>query len=89
MIIVHDIIVHTPTIEAQRVYRVTAVKLGGLGEEGVVELQPLGYSTQWPIRIPHMMLDDMVSSGVVVVVWSSPIRTVRCSCIFNRKTDAT
>jgi hypothetical protein len=72
MIDVHDIIIHTPTLDAQRIYRVTAIRLGGLKEEGVIELQPLGYSTEYPIRVPHMMLDDMVTAGVVIIGWRRP-----------------
>lgn len=72
MINVHDIIIHTPSLEAQRVYRVGAIRLGGLDEEGIVELHPLGYFTRHPINVPHMMLDDMVTAGVVVIGWSRP-----------------
>jgi len=66
---VHSVLVHTPSIEAQRVYRVTAIKLGALGEEGYVELEPLGLTSDIPLCIPHLMLDDMVGKGIVQIVW--------------------
>jgi hypothetical protein len=66
---VHSILVHTPSIEAQRIYRVTAIKLGALGEEGYVELEPLGLTSDIPLCLPHLMLDDMVDKGIIQIVW--------------------
>jgi hypothetical protein len=69
---VHDILVHTPTIEAHHIYRVIGIYLGGLGEEGLVELEPLGMSSHSRIMIPHLMLDCMVKNGIIDNVWSLP-----------------
>jgi hypothetical protein len=50
-------------------YRVTSIKLGGVKEEGYVELSPIENTTDFPIRIPHLMLDDLVKSSIIRLAW--------------------
>lgn len=71
---VWDILVHSPTadLRSQRVYRVVAVRLGGLGEEGLVELAPLGLTSKDAIRVPFLLLDECVRAGVMACVWRKP-----------------
>lgn len=69
MVKVHDILVHTFTLPSQRIYRVGAIRLGGTDEEGHVELEPLGYTSDMPLCVPHLMLDHMLKSGIVKLAW--------------------
>lgn len=68
---VHDLLVHMPCAEVptHRLYRVGAIRLGALGEEGLVELIPLGQTSRTAIQVPHMLLDHSVRAGVLQCVW--------------------
>jgi hypothetical protein len=71
-----DLILHTyDQGGAQHIYRVTAIYLGELDQEGVVELEPVSHKAPSKevkpvaIMVPHVMFDKMVRAGCVQFVW--------------------
>jgi hypothetical protein len=51
-----------------RIYSVVAVRLGGLGEDGHVEVSSVGMKSE-NMRIPYMLWERAVFRGAVQIVW--------------------
>ena len=75
---VDDLIAHTINSKKgyQRLYRIVSIQLGGLKQEGAVELKPVD-NAQHDIDglgeinsyIPHMMFEQMVRTGILECLW--------------------
>ena len=65
---VHDIVVQTPSLPSQRLYRVEAIELGATEEESYVQLKPIGMAGD-NASVPVLLLERSVDAGVIQCVW--------------------